>query len=171
MSVLTRHLARLERSRAALLERLGAMSPGQLVTRPAAGGWHVLDVVQHVVIVEERVLKAVATRPGPLPLTERLRSGLRLTALRIYLRSGGRIKAPNPALIPPGGTTLEELLSRWDRVRAGYASALASFGPADLVRPMMKHPIVGKLTPRQTLTFLDAHLVHHGRQIDRILRP
>ena len=36
---------------------------------------------------------------------------------------------------------------------------------------MMKHPIVGKLTPRQTLTFLDAHLVHHGRQIDRILRP
>ena len=101
MSALTRHLARLERRRAALLERLGAMSPGQLVTRPAAGGWHVLDVVQHVVIVEERVLKAVATRPGPLPLTERLRSGLRLTALRIYLRSGGRIKAPNPALIPP----------------------------------------------------------------------
>jgi hypothetical protein len=35
---------------------------------------------------------------------------------------------------------------------------------------MMKHPIVGKLTPAQTLTFLDTHLAHHSRQIDRIIR-
>ena len=170
MSVLSRRLDRMERHRAALFERLATMSPSQLTTRPAAGAWHVLDVVQHVVIVEELVLRALATRPGPLPLAERLRSAMRLTALRIYLRSGGRIKAPNPALLPPGGATLDELLARWDRTRAGYATALASFGPDDLVRPMMKHPIVGKLTPPQTLTFLDAHLAHHTRQIDRIVR-
>ena len=32
----------------------------------------------------------------------------------------------------------------------------------------MKHPIIGKLTPLQTLTFLDAHLAHHARQIGRL---
>ena len=127
-----------------------------------------LEVVQHVIIVEELVLRALATRPGPLPLAERLRSGLRLTALRLYLRSGGKVKAPTPAILPQGTVSLEELRARWDRTRAGYASALASFGPEDLVRPMMKHPFVGKLTPRQTLTFLATHLAHHGRQIDRI---
>jgi hypothetical protein len=37
-----------------------------------------------------------------------------------------------------------------------------------MVRPMMKHPLVGKLTPLQTLTFLETHLAHHGRQIERI---
>ena len=167
---LGRGLTRLEHGRTALLERLASMSPGQLTARPAAGGWHVLDVVQHVIIVEELVLRALATRPGPLPLAERIRSGLRLTALRVYLRAGGRVRAPTPAILPQGSVPLDELRARWDRVRAGYASALASFGPADMARPMMKHPIVGKLTPKQTLTFLDTHLAHHRRQIERISR-
>ncbi|MFL5515976.1 MAG: DinB family protein [Gemmatimonadales bacterium] len=167
---LGRRMERLERGRAALLEQVAPMSPDQLTTRPAAGGWHVLDVVQHVIIVEELVLRALATRPGPLPLADRLRSGLRLTALRIYLRAGGRLRTPTPAILPQGSVPLDELRARWERVRAGYASALAAFGPADLARPMMKHPIVGKLTPKQTLTFLDTHLAHHGRQIERIRR-
>ena len=158
----------MERGRAALLERLAPMSPAELTARPAAGGWNVLDVVQHVIIVEELVLRALATRPGPLPLAERVRSGLRLTALRIYLRSGGRVEAPTPAILPQGSVPLDELRARWERTRAGYATALASFGPEDLRRPMMKHPIVGKLTPVQTLTFLGTHLAHHGRQIERI---
>jgi uncharacterized damage-inducible protein DinB len=168
MSALFRRFDRLERRRAALVERLASMSPAQLTARPAAEGWNVLDVVQHVVIVEELVLRALGTRPGPLSLAERLGSGVRLTALRIYLRSGGRVQAPTPAILPRGSVSLEELQARWDRTRQGYASALSTFGPADLVRPMMKHPIVGKLTPLQTLTFLETHLVHHGRQIDGI---
>ena len=167
---LVRRLDRLERGRAALLERLAPMSPAELTARPAAGGWNVLDVVQHVIIVEELVLRALATRPGPLSLAERVRSGLRLTALRIYLRSGGRVQAPTPAILPQGRVPLDELRARWERARAGYATALASFGPDDLRRPMMKHPIVGKLTPVQTLTFLGTHLAHHGRQIERIWR-
>ena len=77
-------------------------------------------------------------------------------------------RAPTPAILPRGSVSLEELQARWDRTRQGYATALSTFGPADLVRPMMKHPIVGKLTPLQTLTFLETHLAHHGRQIDRI---
>jgi uncharacterized damage-inducible protein DinB len=168
--VLGRRLERLERGRAALLGRVAQMSSEQLTARPAAGGWHVLDVLQHVIIVEELVLRALATRPGPLPLAERLRSGLRLTTLRIYLRAGGRVRAPTPAILPQGSVPLDELRARWARVREGYASALASFGPADMARPMMKHPIVGKLTPKQTLTFLSTHLAHHSRQIERICR-
>jgi uncharacterized damage-inducible protein DinB len=168
--VLGRRLERLERGWAALLGRVASMSAEQLTTRPAAGGWHVLDVVQHVIIVEELVLRALATRPGPLPMAERIRSGLRLTALRVFLRAGGRVRAPTPAILPQGSVHLDELRARRDRVRAGYASALASFGPADMARPMMKHPIVGKLTPKQTLTFLDTHLAHHRRQIERISR-
>jgi uncharacterized damage-inducible protein DinB len=167
---LERGLDRMERRRATLLEHLATMSPAQLTDRPATGGWAVLDVVQHVVIVEELVVRALGTRPGPLPLAERIRSGLRLTALRIYLRGGGRVQAPTPAILPQRSVPLDELRARWDRTRAALASALASFGPTDLVRPMMKHPIVGKLTPAQTLTFLDTHLAHHSRQIDRIIR-
>jgi DinB superfamily len=168
LPTLTRHLGRLERRRAALLAGLAPLTHRQLTYRPAPGRWHVLDIVEHLVIVEERILGAIATRPGPLPLAARLRGGLRLAALRLYLGGGGKIQAPTPAILPQGGVSLDQLRERWDRTRAGYATALAAFDRTDLVRPMMKHPIIGKLTPRQTLIFLETHLGHHGRQIGRI---
>jgi hypothetical protein len=168
LPTLLRHLDRLERRRAALLARLGTLSAEQLVTRPSPERWHVLDILEHVIIIEEMILRGLATRPGPLPLTARLQGSLRLSALRLYLRSGGEIKAPSRAILPRGNIALSELRERWDRTRAGYRTALGSFDRTDLVRPMMKHPIIGKLTPVQTLTFLDAHLAHHGRQIERL---
>ena len=170
LPTLGRRLNRMERHRAALLARIAPLSPEQLVTRTAPERWHVLDVVEHLIIIEEMVLRALATRPGPLPFAARLQGGLRLSALRLYLRCGGKLQAPSRAILPRGDVTLTELWARWDRARAGHRTALESFDRTDLIRPMMKHPIIGKLTPAQTLTFLDAHLGHHGRQIERLQR-
>jgi hypothetical protein len=165
---LASRLDRLERRRTALLGRVAPLRPEQLGYRPGPERWHVLDILEHLIIIEERVLGAVDTRPGPLPAAERLRGALRLAGLRLYLRSGGKIRAPTRAILPQGGVGLAELRERWDRVRAGYRTALEAFDRTDLLRPMMKHPVIGKLTPTQTLAFLDAHLAHHERQIDRL---
>ena len=170
LPALDRRLDRMERRRAALLARIAPLSAEQLGYRPSPEHWHVLDVLEHVIIIEEGILRAVGTRPGPLPATTRLQGSLRLAALRLYLRAGGRIRAPTRGILPRGGVTLSELRERWDRTRAGYRTALEAFDRTDLVRPMMKHPIIGKLTPVQTLTFLDAHQAHHGRQIERLQR-
>ena len=170
LPALARRLGRLERRRATLLARIAPLSAEQLVTRTSPERWHVLDILEHVIIIEEMILRGLATRPGPLPLAARLQGGLRLTGLRLYLRAGGKIKAPSRAILPRGNIGLAELRERWDRTRAGYRGALESFDRTDLIRPMMKHPIIGKLTPVQTLTFLDAHLAHHGHQIDRLRR-
>jgi hypothetical protein len=78
------------------------------------------------------------------------------------------VKAPAQAILPAGGATLGELRGRSNAVRAGLAEALERFEPADLARPMMRHPIVGKLSPVQTLRFLHRHIAHHRRQIRRI---
>jgi DinB superfamily len=158
----------MERHRAALLARIAPLSAEQLVARTSPDQWHVLDILEHLIIIEEMILRGIATRPGPLPVAARLQGGVRLTMLRLYLRSGGKVKAPSRAILPRGKVSLQELLERWDRTRAGYRTALEAFDRPDLVRPMMKHPIIGRLTPVQTLTFLDAHLAHHARQIDRL---
>jgi hypothetical protein len=47
---------------------------------------------------------------------------------------------------------------------------LDGFGPADFARPLMRHPILGLLTPVETLTFILRHIAHHRRQIARIRR-
>jgi DinB superfamily len=170
LSTLNDRLKRMERHRGALLARIAPLGAEQLVTRPSPERWHVLDILEHVIVIEEMVLRGFATRPGPLPLLARVQGGLQLRALMLYLRAGGKIQAPSRAILPRGNITLAELRERWDRTRAGYRTALEAFDRGDLVRPMMKHPIVGKLTPAQTLTFLDAHLAHHGRQVERLQR-
>jgi uncharacterized damage-inducible protein DinB len=168
LAKLARGLDRLEGRRSALLASLAPLSAEQLGYRPSAGRWNMLDIVEHLIIIEELVLRSLGTRPGPLPPAARLRGALRLAVLRLYLRAGGKIQAPTRAIFPRGSVTLAELRERWDRTGAGYRAALESFDRSDLVRPMMKHPIIGKLTPVQTLTFLDAHLSHHRRQIERL---
>ena len=167
---LARGLDRLERHRAALLAGLAPLTPEQLGYRPSAERWHMLDIVEHLIIIEELVLRSLGTRPGPLPAVARLQGAMRLTALRLYLRAGGKIQAPTRAIFPRGSISLSELHDRWARTGAGYRTALEAFDRTDLIRPMMKHPIIGKLTPVQTLTFLDAHLSHHRRQIERLRR-
>jgi len=168
LAALDRRLDRMERRRAALLGRVAPLGAEALVFRSAPERWHVLDILEHLIVIEEMILRGLANRPGPLPIGARVIGGLKLTALRLYLRGGGKIKAPSRAILPRGNITLPELRERWDRTRGGYRSALESFERTDLIRPMMRHPIIGKLTPVQTLTFLDAHLAHHGRQIDRL---
>jgi DinB family protein len=170
LPALERRMESMERRRAALLASIGPLGDAQLLYRPAAERWHILDIVEHLIIIEERVLGAVGTRPGPLAAAARVQGAVRLALLRLYLRCGGRIQAPTRAIFPRGNVTLTELRQRWDRVRDGYRTALGSFDRTDLARPMMKHPIIGKLTPTQTLTFLDAHVAHHGRQIERLRR-
>ena len=64
LPTLGRRLNRLERHRAALLARIAPLSPEQLVTRTSPERWHVLDVVEHLIIIEEMVLRALATRPA-----------------------------------------------------------------------------------------------------------
>lgn len=118
--------------------------------------------------VEDRILGGLGTRPGPRPLAERVGAGFRLTLLQLYLRAGARIQVPTRAILPAGGVSLDQLRTRWDRVRTRLTEALERFEPADLARPMMKHPIVGKLTPTLTLAFIEHHAIHHRRQLDRI---
>jgi hypothetical protein len=165
---LARSLGRLERQRAELLAVVGRLGPAQLAFRPAPESWNSLGVIEHLVQVESRILGGLPTRPGPLPLGQRLGATARLALLTLYLRAGGRVRAPTRSILPAGGVTLDELRVRWDGVRAGYASALEGFGRSDLERPMMKHPIVGKLRPVQTLAFLYNHTAHHRRQLGRI---
>jgi hypothetical protein len=161
-------LDRLHRQRVELLAGLESLTPLQLGFRPTPDSWNSLDVVEHLVRVEERILGGLATRPGPRPLGERMQAAARLALLYLYLQTGGRVKAPAQAILPAGGATLGELRGRWNAVRAGLAEALERFEPADLARPMMRHPIVGKLSPVQTLRFLHRHIAHHRRQIRRI---
>lgn len=165
---LASRLARLERQRTEVLGSLHGLGPAQLRFRPTPDSWNLLDVIEHLVLIEERILGGLGTRPGPLPILERMRVGAGFALLTVWLRGGGRIRVPTGVVMPAGGVSLDELQGRWDVARAGLTNALERFTQADLGRPMTRHPIVGKLSPAQTLSFIRTHVAHHRPQLARI---
>jgi uncharacterized damage-inducible protein DinB len=159
----------MERQRRKVLAEAEGMAAEQLTYRPAEGSWSALEVVEHLVKVEEGIVSRVRPRE-PRTWQEAARAKLGLETISVYFLLGRRLKAPAQAILPQGGATLTDLRSRWESVRHAMRRTLDGFGPAELARPMMRHPIIGLLTPAQTLTFILRHIAHHRRQITRIQR-
>ncbi len=158
----------MERQRLALLADVAGLDPGQLDFRPAPESWSTLEVVEHLVRVEEAIVLRASQAVSSQSLGSRIRSAAGMLLLYQGLRMGARFKAPSQAILPEGKSTLPELRGRWDRIREKLEAVLADRTRADLSRPMMRHPAVGWLNPVQTLTFLERHVAHHVRQIERI---
>jgi hypothetical protein len=95
---------------------------------------------------------------------------LSLELISLYFLLRRRFKVPAQAILPQGGATLTDLGARWEAAQQAMRRTLDGFGPADFARPLMRHPILGLLTPVEALTFILRHMAHHRRQIARIRR-
>jgi uncharacterized damage-inducible protein DinB len=141
----------------------------QLTFRPAPNVWSTLDVLEHLVKVEEGIASRVRPREPRKPM-EAVRTKAALGLMRVAFGLRRRLRVPVQAVLPLGGVTLSDLVSRWEAAQAALRERLESFGPRDWSRPMMRHPLIGLLTPSEGLTFIHWHMGHHRRQIARIRR-
>jgi len=164
-----RLLDRIDRQRGALLAEVDELGPEQLVFRPSEGSWSALDVVEHLVRVEEAIVSRIKKRE-PRTWREAVRGRVSLELISIYFLLGRRFKAPAQAILPQGGATLGDLGTRWAAAQEAMRRTVDGFGPEDFARPMMRHAILGLLTPMEALTFIHRHIAHHRRQIARIRR-
>jgi hypothetical protein len=160
----------MDASRDRLLGGLAALGPARLAFRAGGQGWNALDVVQHLVLVEEGVAgyarKKLLAPPQPLPWNGRLR----LLALVALLRSPARVAAPAPQVIPQETLPLDALSERWRTAGAALRELVLAL-PAERAGSLFfRHPIAGPLDPSGTLVFLDEHVRHHEAQLRRIGR-
>jgi DinB superfamily len=162
---------RLEATRGRVLRRLDGFDRAVLNRPPARGGWSALQVLSHVVIAEGATLDYIGKKMKAgtdLPHAG-LVSRLRLLVLRAVLVSPLRFKAPAKSAAVPVDSEPGELRARWESVRAAWRARLDTF-PQDLVdRMVLRHPYVGLMGLQDTLGFMQAHLEHHSRQVDRVL--
>lgn len=163
-------LGELDEWKNALLATLAGESAERLAFRPDGKGWCALDVVQHLVLLEEGVVgyarKKLQAPPQPVPALDRAKLALLLLVLRWPLR----FRAPVPQVIPESTFPLAELSLRWLNVRDELRDLLGSL-PAERRRTLLfRHPVGGALDPMGTLAFIDAHARHHEAQLRRIRR-
>jgi hypothetical protein len=165
---LEHRIGRLEQQRAALLRELHGMRPARLAFHPAPASWSALDLVEHLVLVEEAVLRGIPDRPTTRSLADSARAAMVLPVLYLAFARGGRLRAPTRDVVPVGGSSLAQLEARWTRARANLRAVLQLMGPEDLSRPFFRHPVIGWLTTLEGLGFLERHVGHHLRQVERI---
>src|SRR5918999_1361069 len=99
--------ARIERRRRELMAEADGLTAEQLTFRPAPNCWSALEVLEHLVKVEEGIASRARPREPRRPL-EAVKAKASLLAVCVLFGVRGRMKVPVQAVLPLGGVTLSD---------------------------------------------------------------
>ncbi|MEQ1474102.1 MAG: DinB family protein [Candidatus Acidiferrum sp.] len=166
---LHRWFEKFERQKTEILSGVAAMPPARLQFRETAHSWSALQVLDHLVKVEEVWLEAVMKNASPgHQVTPKARfAGLIATCVMLLPT---RVKVPSGAQAVVPDTTLELPLisARWAKIRCQISDSFQDFPIHRL--GVLPHPITGWMTLDRATSFLSAHLRHHRYQLSRLQR-
>jgi hypothetical protein len=169
-TVLRRGLEAAERERTALLARLEAMTPEQRVFHAAPDVWSPVQVALHLTLADEGTLVGMRREleAGRAPGRQPWKTRLGFVVLIAFFAFRMKLRVPVRAILPDPAVALPEVRRRWDAARTGIVGFFEALPDDRLARPLFRHPVVGWLTPSQTLAFIHRHGRHHRRQVERI---
>jgi len=162
-------LKNLAESRERLLRMAQGLSSEQLHHRPAPGRWTVAECVEHIAIVEERVLGSIqkTLEAGPDSSKRSAMEGKDDTLVANVAGRATQIQAPE-VLTPTGRWPDEQLLKEFEAARHQTRDFAAST-TADLRRHFYKHPVIGELDLYQWLLLIAAHCDRHRAQSEEVI--
>lgn len=149
---------------------LAGLSAEQLEFRAEPQAWSAVQVGHHVVLAEQRTADAIKKHRGMRSGKRNLRYRVGSALLWLVLKTGLRVKNPVPEAAPDSDIDRERLLELWDKARQDLEAVLSETKERGLEYAAYKHPIAGPWNVEEALVFLVAHLDHHLRQLDRILK-
>jgi hypothetical protein len=138
---------------------------------PAAGGWSVANVIEHLAVVEKRVAMRIAASIGEarnagLPRETSADPILPTVDVARLLDRGNKISAPD-AIHPTGlgaDAAWDALMQSWEIVRGTLIDA-DGFAIGMLAMP---HPVLGTASLYQWFAFVGGHEARHASQIREI---
>lgn len=142
--------------------------------QPSSGGWSVAQAANHIYLSEKlsfTYLQKKLSYPDTIPSFS-YKSWVALFLTKLTLRLPYKVKAPesinmwgDQAILSP-----DELHLKWNTLRPDLIIFLQSNEPAFRSHLAYKHPFAGRMTMYQMMIFLNDHMAHHLRQINRILQ-
>jgi hypothetical protein len=147
------------------------LNPEQLNFKPEKDKWSIVQIVYHLFTAETLIYHSLMNfsfdiKNEKLGLGSRIRSFL----TNLMLNSTLKFKAPSSRLEQfPDEIDALALSENWKKKRNGFVDYLKKFREDKLSYRVFRHPVSGKFTLSQTLGFMNYHLKHHQRQIERII--
>lgn len=160
----------LEDLRKQIVSQYDAYTQNQLTFKPEPGHWNLLQVLDHIVTSEKmsaiyikRQLNGKKYPPPP-----GVKSRFRYVMLKLALKLPFRYKAPS--IVDSTGKTpdLHNLQENWKTIRGEIRAIIENTDEELLKLGVYKHPRTGLLDMEKALDFLDLHIRHHKKQMDRI---
>ena len=157
-----------DQTRRDVLRDVAAMSPAEIEWRPTPDAWNVREVVEHLVLIEQVVMRGLPEFDQLVVRPRTLANRFWHLVIRVILRFNIPVKAPSRGMRPTGTRSLPELITIWDAQHV-WIMRYAEHADAQGRDPnVFKHPVAGPLNMRQGLRLAFEHLLRHWRQIDRI---
>jgi hypothetical protein len=162
-----RVLIRLDSAHRELLDAVEPLDESILASRPSESEWSIAEIINHLRLVEERVInelgKALEKPPAQLGLVRRL-VPTSIVASRLI-----RVKAPK-AVVPLSPPDKVTNIAEFNRVREELKQLCRFHGKEKLNRITFKHPFLGKLTGVAAVSFVAYHERRHYKQIREVLK-
>jgi hypothetical protein len=155
----------LNADRAALREAVDRVPPALRGRKPAPDRWSVAEVLEHLVIVEGRVVMMLGAMIPTAPMVAESAAGAATAIDRVALRDRvNRITAPD-AIQPTGAMSADEAWASLERSRVQLHGLLDTAEGRDLTHISRQHPVLGPLDGYQWIAAIGGHEERHAAQI------
>ncbi|REL38973.1 DinB family protein [Rhodohalobacter sp. SW132] len=162
---------RLEAKRGRIIKQYGRLTPAQLQFKADPNEWNLLQVMRHLVTAEQQSVKLILRKLQQQDKISRTGFGakFRHLVLKIALRLPLKFKAPKIAEVHEESPDFNQMKSEWETVREEILTIIEESTSETLSKALYRHPRAGYLNVKQALEFMDEHLTHHQKQIDRLV--
>jgi len=157
-----------DHTRRALLDELALLNDDQIRRKPGPSEWSILQIVQHMVLAEQGVMKYLPEPEEFIARKRGLRARIFYVVVLLILRWNIRVPVPSKRMVPDGNTSLSEVRQQWDENLRWFRGYLDSLRPEDLKRAVFSHPVAGPLTGPQAGKMAQYHFDAHLRQIEKV---
>ena len=152
-----------------LLQQLGPLSGEALCFKADPDNWSIVEVIEHLVMVEQDFYEQLLINVPASTLDPNLRTPEKYQTVIKVMRRDIPVDVPDKRVKPRGREPLDELLHQWDDIRKQLLGLLAEIKAESKDDPVYCHPYGGPLDIGESLNFIDVHFDNHMRQINRIL--
>ena len=159
---------RLDATHRRLLEAIEPLDEEQFARKPTPDEWSVAEVVHHLCLVEQHMIKGLEHELSQPPKRLRLLNHLIPYSILVGRRVR-RVRAPKtvePFDPPPKETVIEN----YNRLRDTIKAFSNEHGRKRLSQIVMKHPFLGDFSGVKAIAFVGYHEQRHYKQIQEIIK-
>ncbi len=163
---MNKSLKRLDDVHQKLLDTVGPLDSKLFTQRPSNSEWSVAEIVQHLYLVEARVIKdlkrAIDSKPGHVSFLKRL---IPISIVSLRVRKFQSPKAVKPVDVP----AKDQVLANYDDARQSLKDLCNSQGRKRFRTLVFNHPFLGRIDGTATIDFVGYHELRHLKQIREVL--